>query len=379
VNVPEALDRWVAANLIDRITADRILQFEKESTKEGLRWPALLAIGFGALMLCAGILLFVAAHWDRLSPAQRFALVVAMVALFHLAAAGLSQRSPSVGIALHLAGTACLGAGVYMAAQIFNLEEHWPGGILLWALGAVLAWLVLRQWPQALLAAVLIPCWLVGEWALATEGYRGAASNIAAQGLLLLAILYVSASPRGPNRTLRMGLVWVGGLALIPFMAWVMFSGESAYPYRPGNPPALPSGFVLLGYASAYLPALALAFLIRKSRSLPILVGAVWVALLGVLSRQPRPEHNPALYVLVGLGACAFCYWGVGESRKLFINLGTAIFAMNLITFYFSDVLDKLDRSLGLILLGILFLAGGWFLNRVRGRLIASAAAGASP
>ena len=379
MNVPEALDRWVAANLVDRIIADRILQFEKDSAKEGLRWPALLAIGFGALMLCAGILLFVAAHWDRLSPAQRFALVVAMVALFHLAAAGLGQRSPSVGIALHLAGTACLGAGVYMAAQIFNLEEHWPGGILLWALGAVLAWLVLRQWPQALLAAVLIPCWLVGEWELATEGYRGAASNIAAQGLLLLAILYVSASPRGPNRTLRMGLVWVGGLALIPFMAWVMFSGESAYPYRPGNPPALPSGFVLLGYASAYLPALALAFLIRKSRSLPILMGAVWVALFGVLSRQPRPEHNPAVYVLVGLGACAFCYWGVGESRKLFINLGTAIFAIDLITFYFSDVLDKLDRSLGLILLGILFLAGGWFLNRVRGRLIASAAAGASP
>jgi uncharacterized membrane protein len=379
VNVPQALDRWVAANLIDRITADRILQFEKDSTKEGLRWPALLAIGFGALMLCAGILLFVAAHWDRLSPGQRFALVVVLVALFHLAAAGLGQRSPSVGIALHLAGTACLGAGIYMAAQIFNLEEHWPGGILLWALGAVLAWLVLRQWPQALLAAVLIPCWLVGEWALATEGYRGAASNIAAQGLLLLALLYVSASPRGPNRTLRMGLVWVGGLALIPFMAWVMFSGESAYPYRPGNPPALPTEFVLLGYASAYLPALALAFFIRKSRSLPILVGAVWVALLGVLSRQPRPEHNPAVYVLVGLGACAFCYWGVGESRKLFINLGTAIFAMNLITFYFSDVLDKLDRSLGLILLGILFLAGGWFLNRVRGRLIASAAAEASP
>ena len=153
MNVPEAIDRWVAANLIDRITADRILQFEKDSTKEGLRWPALLAIGFGALMLCAGILLFVAAHWDRLSPGQRFALIVAMVALFHLAAAGLDRRSPSLGIALHLAGTACLGAGVYMAAQIFNPEEHWPGGIMLSALGAVLAWLVLRQWPQE-------PCWL---------------------------------------------------------------------------------------------------------------------------------------------------------------------------------------------------------------------------
>jgi hypothetical protein len=31
---------------------------------------------------------------------------------------------------------------------------------MLWALGAVLAWVLLREWPRALLAAVLIPCWL---------------------------------------------------------------------------------------------------------------------------------------------------------------------------------------------------------------------------
>jgi hypothetical protein len=40
--------------------------------------------------------------------------------------------------------------------------------------------------------------------------------------------------------------------------------------------------------------------------------------------------------------------------------------------FYFSSVMDKLDRSLGLILLGILFLAGGWALEHTRRRLIAS-------
>ena len=378
MNVPEALDRWVTANLIDRTTAERIRQFEKDTSKEGLRWPAILAIGFGALMLCAGILLFVAAHWDRLSPGQRFALVLAMVALFHLAAAGLGGKSPSLGIALHLAGTTCLGAGIYMAAQIFNLEEHWPGGIMLWALGAVLAWLVLRQWPQALLASLLIPWWLVGEWTVATEGYRGTAWNIAAQGLLLLAILYVSASPGGPNRALRRGLVWVGGLALIPFIAWVMLSGESIYPYWPENVPALPWRLVLLGYTSAYLPVSALALVIRKNRSVTMFAAAAWIFLLGVLSRQPRPEHNAGIYLWIGLGACAFCFWGVRENRKLFINFGTAIFAIDVIAFYFSDVLDKLDRSLGLILLGILFLAGGWFLNRVRSRLIAHAALGAN-
>src|SRR5262249_52661354 len=128
---------------------------------------------------------------DELSPGQRFSLVLSMVAVLHVVASLLGTKVPAIGMGLHLAGTATLGAGIYLAGQIFNLQEHWPGAILLWALGAVLAWLILRQWPQALLAAVLIPWWLGGEWSVATERFAGS-WNIAAQGFLLLAILYFS-------------------------------------------------------------------------------------------------------------------------------------------------------------------------------------------
>jgi hypothetical protein len=39
--------------------------------------------------------------------------------------------------------------------------------------------------------------------------------------------------------------------------------------------------------------------------------------------------------------------------------------------FYFSDIFDKMGRSLGLIGLGILFLAGGWALEKTRRGLLA--------
>jgi hypothetical protein len=39
--------------------------------------------------------------------------------------------------------------------------------------------------------------------------------------------------------------------------------------------------------------------------------------------------------------------------------------------FYFSDIMSKLNRSLGLIGLGILFLAGGWALEKMRRRMLA--------
>ncbi|HEY2390939.1 MAG TPA: DUF2157 domain-containing protein [Candidatus Angelobacter sp.] len=368
------LERWVDAHLVDPLTVDKIREFENSSDRKRLRWPAVLAISFGALMLCAGILLFVAAHWDELTPSQRFALVLSMVAVFHVAGAILGTKVSSIGVALHVAGTASLGAGIYMAGQIFNLQEHWPGGIMLWALGAVIAWLVLRQWPQALLAAVLIPWWIGGEWDLATEKYFGA-WHIAAQGFLLLSILYLATTPKEENRHLRLGLIWIGALSLVPFMVDVIATGNNHFYYRWSGYTGTPFALQMLGYAGAYLPILLFAAIRWKKLSLPIFGAAAWVLGLSLASHTERPESSIALYLWIALGACALCYWGVQANRKLFINYGVVIFAVDLIAFYFSSVLDKLGRSMGLILLGAIFLAGGWILNRLRSDLIARAAA----
>jgi hypothetical protein len=50
--------------------------------------------------------------------------------------------------------------------------------------------------------------------------------------------------------------------------------------------------------------------------------------------------------------------------------MGAVIFAATVLAFYFSQVMDKLGRSLSLVGLGILFLAGGWALDRLRRRLV---------
>ena len=87
------LGRWTSAKLIEPSTAERIRAYEGEQEKtQGLRWPVLLAIGLGGLLMGAGVLLFVAAHWDALSPAERFGLVLLLVALFHVAAALVVER-----------------------------------------------------------------------------------------------------------------------------------------------------------------------------------------------------------------------------------------------------------------------------------------------
>ncbi len=133
---------------------------------------------------------------------------------------------------------------------------------------------------------------------------------------------------------------------------------------------------MVLGYAGAYLPALAFAAITRKRASLGIFAAAAWVLVLSALSQTENTDTNPWLYLWLALGATGLCFWGVRENRKLFINFGIVIFALTVVTFYFSNVLDKLGRSMGLILLGVIFLAGGWVLHRLRTDLIARAAAG---
>ena len=55
----QKLHQWVAASVIDSPAADRIRNFESTHDSRGMRWPGVLAIAFGAIMVGDGVLLFV--------------------------------------------------------------------------------------------------------------------------------------------------------------------------------------------------------------------------------------------------------------------------------------------------------------------------------
>lgn len=364
-----SLRRWVEAGLLDGEAAERIRAWERGRPEQAaLRWPAWLALGLGGLLLGAGILLFVAAHWEALGPAQRFLLVLAVVPALHLAAAALADRSPALSATLHACGTIGLGGGIFLSGQIFNLQEHWPGGLLLWAIGAWAGWALLRQWPQGALGALLVPAWLAGEWIVATDGYRG--GGVLATFLLLSALAYLNATPRAGHSALRRALVWLGGLAILP--AGFMFVMLANSPSRADA--ALPPGLAIVGWAAAVgLPA-AVWIRLGARNLAPLVAGVVWVLAGTVLAAY----GGVVPYLWCAVLAVGLIAWGVRDSRTERINLGVAGFALTVLVFYFSDVMDKLGRSASLIGLGLLFLGGGYLLERTRRALVAGVR-GATP
>jgi uncharacterized membrane protein len=362
----QQLQRWTEAGLLDAPSADRIRAFESEREAPGVRWPVIFAIAFGSIMVAAGVLLFVAAHWDDLSPTQRFLLLLVVIAGFHLAGGALMPRMRALGLALHAIGTVALGGGIFLAGQIFNLEEHWPGGILLWAIGAVLSWLILRDWLQATLAALLVPAWIASEWSVRAEHYQSMEA-ILLQFLALTAITYLSARRSGRDSYFRRALVWIGGIALLPLCILLAVSSQMGeWQKRGPMPVSIHAAGLLMAFA---VPLFAAFFLRGKSFVWNVGYG-VWAYVITLLNARNVVE-NVTIHALCAFASIGLVAWGLQEQRRERINLGVAGFALTIIVFYFSEVMGKLGRSASLIGFGLLFLLGGWQLEKLRRKLVA--------
>jgi len=370
------LQRWVAAGLIPADSAAAIERWEAERPRSRLNAPITICLALGAVLLAAGVLLFVAAHWDTLSPGWRFALVLSLLASLHGLAAASAPAFPGLAMALHAVGSIALGAGIFLVGQIVHLEAHWPGGLLLWAIGTGLGWRLLRQWPQLTLLALLTPAWLVSEWLWLCERWlpeglrhHWQIGGVACAGVLLLAVVYLGAARGSSTTSPRRVLVWLGGLALIPAtFAWLLL-----LQLRPLNQPwalsttAQPTVLLLGGWVVALVGPLLLGWWLRGRQLWPMALAAGWI----LASQALEQPLNPWSYAWRILGGVLLLAWGVRENRSERINLGTALVALTVLAFYFAEVMGQLERSLSLILLGVVCLGGGWALEWLRRRLLA--------
>jgi uncharacterized membrane protein len=301
------------------------------------------------------VLLFVSAHWDALSPSWRFGVVLVLVAFFHAAASALHDRFPALTPVLHVLGTVGLGAGIYMTGQIFNLAEHWPGGVMLWALGAALAFLLLRDPGHAVLTVILVPAWLVCEGVEA-----GGAMPADSMGVLLLALACFTAPlRRAPSAWNALRIT--GAIVLLP--AALAFAIEIVDADRSSDTQVMTIAWLLtLG-----LPLL-LALTASRRDWWKWAAAAAWTLIFAIL--PGTHEHHGVAYLWAAGLACWLAWWGVADRRPERVNLAVAGFALTVLFFYFDNVMDKMGRSASLLGLGVLFLVGGWLLERARRRML---------
>ncbi len=381
-DIESLLNRWQTAGVLDAAAAIRIRAFEKQQEKPGgLRWQGMVALILGAILLACGVVLFVSAHWDEIGPAARFAIVVAMVAIFHLAGGYVRKDFLGLSTTLHAVGTVSTGAAIALVGQIFNIQEHWPAAVLMWALAALAGWVLLRDQAQETLTLLLFPAWMLSEIAFYMDGYIGEDVYIG-RFLFVWAIFFLTFFLASKHRVVQGILFAAGAIAaatgvVLMLSGWASWSSDQAFiPF---------STRVWAWIALAALPLVIAAFHGHKGLIPPALAVAFSIALPwcyrtwtetynwvnGGRRVFTRTEPNIAAHALVALFAIFLCWWGVRLASKALVNLGIVGFAVAVAWFYFSDIWDKMNRSLSLIGLGVLFLAGGWALEKMRRRILA--------
>ncbi|WP_058189062.1 DUF2157 domain-containing protein [Terracidiphilus gabretensis] len=381
--IESLLARWQSAGVLDSETAARIRSYEAEHKKPaGLCWQGIVALILGAILLATGVILFVSAHWDELGPGSRFALVLAMVSVFHIGGALSRESFRGLSTALHAVGTVSTGAAIALVGQIFNIQEHWPGAILLWALAALAGWALLRDQAQQTLALLLVPAWIFSELDDAMNGQIGQSAFLG-RFLFVWALLYLTVFLGSRHRAVQ-GILFAAGAIASVAGTVMMIEGWRSWS---SNQTAVPFWPQCIGWM--VIACLPLAISLRNAaRSLIPVAAAIVLTILLPWTQHSWVEHynygrgqqgtytvygpNLLAHALVS-GFCIFTiWWGVRQASRMLVNLGIAAFAISVFWFYFSNIFDKIGRSLGLIGLGVLFLAGGWVLERMRRRLLAS-------
>jgi uncharacterized membrane protein len=402
-DIESLLARWQTAGVLDSEAAARIRAHEaghassssgghESSTgrKAGIAgWQGITALILGAILLACGVVLFVSAHWDELGPGARYTLVCAMVAVFHIGGGMVRENFRALSSALHAVGTISTGAAIALVGQIFNIQEHWPAAVLLWALAAIVGWMLLRDQAQQTLALLLVPAWIFSEIGDRVSGFIGADVYIG-RLCFVWAILYITFFLPSRRKVVQAILYAAGIVAAVTGTVCMLWAWESWW----ATQRFIPFGTRVWAWiAIAAVPLIIAAFHGHKGL-VPIAAAIAYVIALpwcyrtwktsyfignGKTATYTQTGPNLLAHMLVALFAVFLCWWGVRMVSRVLVNLGIVGFAAAVVWFYFSDILDKMGRSLGLIGLGILFLAGGWLLERTRRRILAGMDKAKSP
>jgi uncharacterized membrane protein len=154
---------WVKAGIIDSDQAEQLRQ--RYILAKGVGWGRIVLSSIGAILVGLGVILLFAYNWEAMPKAVKLAVVFGALAVAHIAGLLVNRKesNPIAGEGLHALGTMLFGAGIWLVAQIYHIDEHYPNAFILWGMGALLMAWALPSLTQALMAVALVIVWQLTE------------------------------------------------------------------------------------------------------------------------------------------------------------------------------------------------------------------------
>jgi uncharacterized membrane protein len=319
--------QWQAEGLVDSTLAQRILARYPDTAERG--WGRVVFSAIGAVLIGLGVILFFAYNWQDIPKAAKLALVFGAIAAAHGSAMTLAHRAEANRASiegLHALGTMLFGAGIWLVAQIYHIDEHYPNAFLIWSLGALaLAW-ALPSLVQALLALFLVMFW-AGVELFAFNAPMHGAPLLVVLGVLPLA--WWRRSPALLFCTLVVLFVvtaflvgWIDAKALLPLLlvmgtaAIVAGAASKATTFAAAGGPLRTIGLLVaigIGYLLSFPGMTRLLGQVNFDKpGLAIYFAAAGAALLGALATASVAFTRGALAQVDAYGRWQLALLGIG-------------------------------------------------------------------
>jgi uncharacterized membrane protein len=366
------IDRWVRTGIISADQAERIRAlYESPSAPRAgeprRSRPVVILSVLGALFIAAGIVLFFAHNWTDIPRWGKLLVISGALAGMYAAADKFlfSRRGKSsvVGTSLLLAAGGVYGAAIFLIGQIYNLNSHWPNGLLVWWLGVLPLAYVFDSQALIWLTLVIGQSWFCSELLTYTSEQVGL-------GLILLLTLLLwtladaherlGAALAGPIRAFAA----MEGLAVLLLRTWPLWG---RYDQRQQHPAAFALLCAAIGVLLAWdiaakrTRAAAWKFEPRAIAGLTIYAALFIFVPLGS-GGWARVAYNAILLAVIA-GVLAR---GIRRAQPWMVNIAVSFIAFEAIARYIDAFWGYLARSAAFLVSGVLLLAGGWLLERQR-------------
>jgi uncharacterized membrane protein len=150
------LARWQADGLIAASTGDAI-RGSLRPVSDGVTIATVVAIA-GGLLIAAAFLAFIAANWTAIPRPTRFGILLAGIAIAYVLGAWFDRANRTHLTDLAAAvGSIVFGAAIALTGQMYHLGDDFAGGMLLLAIGALIAAMLTRS-RGALAVALVAGC-----------------------------------------------------------------------------------------------------------------------------------------------------------------------------------------------------------------------------
>ncbi|WP_127579370.1 DUF2157 domain-containing protein [Paenibacillus koleovorans] len=388
--------RWVEQNIVTREQYTKLLSLYPDKQHAIGVLPVL-----GSVLVGLGLLSFIAANWQTISPLWRLLLILAVMAGLYLAGERLLRRGhDKLGIAVMGIGLLAFGGGIVLIGQTFHFVAGNSASFLVWAIaGLLLTFLYPSRYLFLLTLAIFHTAQVYSVSNFQAFSYTGAVlmtvglgaylykrSDSLLTGLLGLSILFQTVLLVALK---EWALMWV----LVPAMAlyaagdWLQRRERLASLQTPALVAAYLIGVFLVLFvneressyleehvranAMYYIPVVLVLFAISvygKWKDRREISALEWLLFLPVAYFSSGADV--VALVLLFLFSLYVLWRGYAEEWRFKINFGTVLFLFSTMIAYGKLTWAFMDKSLFFILGGVLLLMLSWLLNRRRRRFL---------